>query len=200
MFERFTEPAREMVVRANTEARELHHPVIGTEHLLLALLHEDAGLAYAVLHEAGVGAEPVRAEVRRLVPGPVLGPEDAAALRVIGIDLGEVLARIEESFGPDALDLDVAQPAPRGRGLFGRRRRRSVGRFAPRSKKVLELALREALRLRHNYIGTEHILLGLIREGEGLAAKILTEAGVSLPGLRQAIEARLGETAQPPAA
>jgi len=203
MFERFTRPAREVVLRAKVEARDLHNPVIGTEHLLLAMLHEDAGIegpaggvggagtsiAYKVLREAGLTAASVRVQVRQLVPPPMLGPEDAEALRQIGIDLDTVLARIEVSFGPDALE--AVEPASPGRKRFGRRRRRFAGQFAPRSKKVLELSLREALRLRHNYIGTEHILLGLIREGEGLAAKILTEAGVDLPGLRRAIEAQL---------
>jgi len=195
MFERFTDRARAVVVRAKAEARELRHPVVGTEHLLLAMLSDEGSLAYAVLHDAGVDAESVRAEVRRVVgtSPTLLGEEDAAALRTIGIDLDTVLARIEETFGPDALD---TLPAPPRRGLLGRRKRGGAGgRFAPRAKKVLELSLREALRLKHNYIGTEHILLGLIREGEGLAAKILTEAGVDLADLRRATEARLRHAA-----
>jgi ATP-dependent Clp protease ATP-binding subunit ClpA len=195
MFERFTDRARAVVVRARAEAQELRHPVVGTEHLLLAMLSEQGSLAYAVLHDAGVDAESVRAEVRRLVgtPPAVLGEEDAAALRTIGIDLDAVLARIEETFGPDALDTTSAPPP---RGFLGRRKRRGAsGRFAPRAKKVLELSLREALRLKHKHIGTEHILLGLIREGEGLAAKILTEAGVDLADLRRATEARLRRAA-----
>ena len=197
MFERFTVPARNVVLRAKVEAGELRHPYIGTEHLLLALLNEDAGIAYAVLRDAGVDHDRVRADVQRLVdaPRPILGEEDAAALRTIGIDLDTVLGRIEESFGPDALDPPA--PPPR-RGLLGRRQRgtpRGFPRFAPRAKKVLELSLREALRLKHNHIGTEHMLLGLIREGEGLAMKILVEAGVSLPDLRAATEARLRRAA-----
>jgi ATP-dependent Clp protease ATP-binding subunit ClpA len=194
MLERFTVQARETVLRAREERRQLRHPHIGTEHLLLAMLSEDAGLAYAVLHEAGVDAATVRAQVRRLVgTTPAgFGEEDAAALRSVGIDLDAVLARIEESFGPDALD--PPPPAQPGRGLLGRRRRAS-GRLSPRARKVLELSLREALRLKHNHIGTEHILLGLIREGEGLAAKILTESGVDLADLRRATEARLRRAA-----
>jgi ATP-dependent Clp protease ATP-binding subunit ClpA len=199
MFERFTDEGRNVVLRAKVEAGELRHPYIGTEHLLLALLNEDAGIAYAVLHEAGMDHDRVRADVQRLVgtPQPILGEEDAAALRTIGIDLDTVLARIEESFGSDALDPPPAQSARR-RGLLGRRRRGTppgFPRFAARGKKVLELSLREALRLKHNYIGTEHILLGLIREGEGLAMKIMVEAGVSIPDLRAATEARLRRAA-----
>ncbi|MBX6357895.1 MAG: Clp protease [Micromonosporaceae bacterium] len=194
MLERFTTQARTVVMRAREERRQLRHPHIGTEHLLLAMLSEDAGIAYDVLREAGVDAAAVRAEVQRLVgPAPaMLSEEDAAALRTIGIDLDAVLARVEETFGPDALD--PPPPAPPARGLLGRRRR-SAGRLTPRARKVLELALREALRLKHNYIGTEHILLGLIREGEGLAAKILFESGVDLADLRRATEARLRRAA-----
>lgn len=196
MFERFTDRARAVVVRARNEAQELRHPVIGTEHLLLALLAEEGGLGYAVLHEAGLDGARVRAEVQRLVGTPprVLGEEDAAALRTIGIDLDAVLARIEESFGPDALE--PPRPPEQGRWMLGRGRRpRGDGRFGPRARKVLELSLREALRLKHRYIGTEHILLGLIREGDGLAAKIITESGVDLADLRRATEAKLRHAA-----
>jgi ATP-dependent Clp protease ATP-binding subunit ClpA len=193
MFERFTVEAREVVVRAKQESRDLHHPRIGTEHLLLALLSDQAGVAYAVLHEAGLDAARVRAEIERLVgtPPPLLSDTDAAALRTIGIDLDAVLARIEESFGPDALN---AAPPPGRRGLLRRGRRGGSG-FTPRAKKVLELSLREAIRLNHRSIGTEHILLGMIRDGSGLAARILTDAGVTLDDLRRATLAALGRAA-----
>jgi ATP-dependent Clp protease ATP-binding subunit ClpA len=195
MYEPFTEQAQAVVVRAKGEAQQLRQPFIGTEHLLLGLLSGEAGIAYAVLHEAGLDAESVRAAVRRLVGMPaLLGEEDAAALRTIGIDLDAVLARIEESFGADALDPPL--PAQKRRGPLGRRKRcEDSPHFAARSKKVLELSLREALRLKHNYVGTEHILLGLIREGDGLAAKILTEAGLDLAGLRRVTEAKLRHAA-----
>jgi ATP-dependent Clp protease ATP-binding subunit ClpA len=196
MFERFTDRARAVVMRARSEAQELRHPVVGTEHLLLGLLAEEGGLAHAVLREAGLDGERVRADLRRLVgtPPQVLGEADAAALRTIGIDLDAVLARIEESFGPEALD---PPPSPeQGWRVFGRgRRRRDGGRFGPRARKVLELSLREALRLKHKHIGTEHILLGLVREGDGLAARIITDAGVDLAGLRRATEAKLRHAA-----
>jgi hypothetical protein len=115
-----------------------------------------------------------------------------AALEAIGIDLNAVRAKLEESFGPGALEPEV-QPARYG--LFGRKV--SGGRFTRRSKKVLELSLREALRLKHNFggadqartvIGTEHLLLGLIREGEGLAAKIMVDAGIPFEPLRRDLE------------
>jgi ATP-dependent Clp protease ATP-binding subunit ClpA len=183
-----------VVVRAQEECRDLRHRHIGTEHLLLALLKEDGGIASGVLRGAGVRRDRVRADVDRLLgrPQKILTDADADALRTIGIDLDAVLARIEEAYGPAALD---APCKPARRGLFRRRRVRNHIPFTPRAKKVLELSLREALHLGHSYIGTEHILLGLIREGNGLAAQILTEAGVDLADLRREVLAALGKAA-----
>lgn len=197
MFERFTLHAREVVTGAREHARQLRHPYVGTEHLLLALLEPQAGVVSAVLRDAGVSASGVRRDLERLIgPEPrVLTAEDAAALRTVGIDLAAVLARIEQSLGPDALT--PAHCPPRRRGLLRRRqsaRARSLP-FAPRAKKVLELSLREALALRHNHIGAEHILLGLLREGDGLAARILTDTGVNLHHLRRATLAALSPAA-----
>ncbi|TDC60522.1 Clp protease [Micromonospora sp. KC207] len=188
MFERFTDRAREAVKRARDEARAAGQRPVGTEHLLLAVLADPDNLATRVLRDAGVRAADLRAAVARHTAegGAGLAEADAAALREIGIDLAAIVARIEESFGPDALR--AAVPAPR-RGL--RRRQRPGGPFSPRSKKVLELSLREALRLRHRHIGTEHILLGLLREGGGPAALVLTEAGLDLDDLRRRVEAAL---------
>lgn len=183
MFERFTNRAREVVTRSQAEARRLEHDLVGTEHILLALLGDDAGLAVTVLRDAGADPGDLRGRIERHVGrGPrVLGDADAAALREIGIDLDAVRAKIEATFGAGALRPPVDPPK---RGLR-RGRRRHGGPFSPRAKKVLELSLREALRLRHNYIGTEHILLGLLREGDGLAALVLTEAGLDLGDLRR---------------
>jgi len=191
MFERFTAGSRAVVVQAQQEARE-RHSLIGTEHLLLALLSAEAGPAADVLRRAGVDAAGVRAALDRLAPGSGrLGPEDAAALRSIGIELDEVLSRIEESFGPDALH---AVPLPAHRGLRrGVRQRRT--RFGPRARKVLELSLREAVRLRSSEIRPEHVLLGLLREGQGQAARILLDAGVTLEDLRRATLASLDDAA-----
>jgi Clp amino terminal domain, pathogenicity island component len=138
MFERFTDRARRSVVLAQQEASQLNHNYIGTEHLLLGLLHEDSGVAARALESLGVSLEAVRAQVE------------------------EIIGRGKE--------------APSGHVPF-----------TPRSKKVLELALREALLLDHNYIGTEHILLGLVREGEGVAAQVLVELGADLPRVRQQV-------------
>ncbi len=188
MFERFTDRARTVVRQARDEARTEGQRPVGTEHLLLALLADDDSLAVRVLREAGVRGDDLRSRIRRHTEhaGTGLADADAAALREIGIDLAAIVARIEETFGPDALR--EAAPAPRRR--WGRRRY-AGGPFSPRAKKVLELSLREALRLRHRHIGTEHILLGLLREGNGLAALVLTEAGVDLDDLRRRVEAAL---------
>ncbi|QWZ07215.1 ATP-dependent Clp protease ATP-binding subunit [Nocardioides panacis] len=138
MFERFTDRARRVVVLAQEEARMLSHNYIGTEHILLGLIHEGEGVA-------------------------------AKALESLGISLEAVRAQVEEIIGQ-------GQQAPSGHIPF-----------TPRAKKVLELSLREALQLGHNYIGTEHILLGLIREGEGVAAQVLVKLGADLNRVRQQV-------------
>ncbi len=138
MFERFTDRARRVVVLAQEEARMLNHNYIGTEHILLGLIHEGEGVA-------------------------------AKALEQLNISLDAVRSQVEEIIGQ-------GQAAPTGHIPF-----------TPRAKKVLELSLREALQLGHNYIGTEHILLGLIREGEGVAAQVLQKLGADLNRVRQQV-------------
>jgi ATP-dependent Clp protease ATP-binding subunit ClpA len=203
MFERFTSGARHVVVGAQAHAREFRHQYIGTEHILLALLEVDAdGPAGRALGESGVRPATVRAEIlRRIGPG-ALGETDAEALRAIGIDLDAVRAKVEESFGPGALDrASEACRKPAGRGLVGRLRGRGptpqVGHIpvTPRSKKVLELSLRESVRLHSGEIGSAHILLGLLREGEGLAVQILAETGVDLDDLRRRTVAAISKAA-----
>jgi ATP-dependent Clp protease ATP-binding subunit ClpA len=205
MFERFTTQAREAVFRAQEEARDLEHPYIGTEHILLALLSPDAGIAHAVLHDAGLNRTRARADIKSVLHkgSQVLGEGDAEALQEIGIDLDAVRARIEEAFGPGALATATLSPKRR-RGLLDRLRRRPAppprpqGKHRPftiRAKKVLELSLREAVRLRHNHIGTEHILLGLLREGNGLAAKVLADAGLDFEVLRRQTVAAIRKAA-----
>ena len=182
MFERFTTATRDVVISAQHEREEFGHPSVGTEHLLLGLLNEGAGGAYTVLRRAGLSRIQVREDIRNALRQGPLGDADAEALKAIGIDLDEVRARVEGTFGPGALHV----PDPPRRGFF-----QKTGSFSRRSKKVLELSLREAIRLHDGFIGPEHLLLGLIREGEGLAAKILTDRGVRLPDLRDQAEAQL---------
>ena len=201
MFERFTSTARTAVIGAQAEARQLGHDHIGTEHVLISLLTDEQGAVARLLHADGVDAASVRAEVRRRVrpSSPDLSfadedSEDAAALKAIGIDLTAVRAAIEEAFGANALHLP--RPAPRKRGVFGRFYA-SGGHlpFTPRAKKVLELSLREALRLKHNFIAPEHIVLGILREGEGLAALILAERKVDFGRLREGLTSSLNDEA-----
>src|SRR4051812_48114827 len=189
MFERFTAAAREMLPNAHQEARRLGHPYIGTEHMLLGLIHEPQSATARLLRPAGVVPDTVRADIQRLV-GDKFEPdlsfteadaEDAAALKAIGIDLAKVRAAIEESFGAGSLQLPRREP--RRRGLFGRRMSGHMP-FTARAKKVLELSLREAIRLHHNFIAPEHIMLGLLREGEGLACRILADHRVDFTKLR----------------
>src|SRR5207342_165590 len=159
MFERFTDRARKVTVDAQAAARRLGHGHIGTEHLLLGLLEND-GIAAQVLSGAGVTRAAVEREILAEVGRGPLGAGDAEALGAIGIDLDEVRRRMEASFGPGALQW---HPDPSCRGA---RPRLGHIPFTPRAKKVLELSLREALALKDRHIGTEHLLLGLIREGE----------------------------------
>ena len=138
LFERFTDRARRVVVLAQEEARLLNHSYIGTEHILLGLIHEGEGVA-------------------------------AKALESLSISLEAVRAQVEEIIGQGGSSPSGHIP------------------FTPRAKKVLELSLREALQLGHNYIGTEHILLGLLREGEGVATQVLVKLGADLGKVRQQV-------------
>jgi ATP-dependent Clp protease ATP-binding subunit ClpA len=190
MFERFTAAARGAVVGAQHEARDLGHPYIGTEHLLLALLSDAECPVARLMRDRGVDAAYARAEVERLVGtrDPDLSfteadAEDEAALKAIGIDLRAVRAAIEQNFGAGSLRMPRKMPVKRG--WFGRRSVTGYHLpFTARAKKLLELSLREALRLRHDYIAPEHIMLAVLREGEGLAAKILADRGVDFAQLR----------------
>jgi ATP-dependent Clp protease ATP-binding subunit ClpC len=135
MFEKFSDRARRVVVLSQEEARLLNHNYIGTEHILLGLVHEDEGVA-------------------------------ARALRSLNVRLDAVRGEVEEIIGQGGSPPSDHIP------------------FTPRAKKVLELSLREAIQLGHNYIGTEHILLGLVREGEGVACEVLVKLGADLPKVR----------------
>jgi ATP-dependent Clp protease ATP-binding subunit ClpA len=138
MFERFTDRARRVVVLAQEEARMLNHNYIGTEHILLGLIHEGEGVAAKTLESLGISLEAIRRHVKEII--------------------------------------GQGQAAPTGHVPI-----------TPRAKKVLELSLREVHELGHTYIGTEHILLGLIREGEGVAAQVLNNLGGDLDRVREEV-------------
>ncbi|MFC4064808.1 Clp protease N-terminal domain-containing protein [Actinoplanes subglobosus] len=206
MFERFTKAAREAVIGAQEKARLLGHDSIGTEHTLLSLVAaENGAVREALRSEAGeVDEAYVRAAIIRHVGDRSetttiadRDAEDAAALKSIGIDLDAVRAAIEENFGAGALRLPG--PAPKKKGLLGRFTPTAVTGhrpFSARNKKVLELSLREAIRLKHNFIAPEHIALGILREGQGLAMLILAERGVDVGTARE----RLTQSLNTPAA
>lgn len=193
MFDRMSDEARQVVATAEQEALSLGHGCIGTEHLLLGLLSVPAGLAGTVLAGAGLRAGDVRGAVERIVGLGRPRTDDAAALRSIGIDLDAVRASVEESFGPGALEL--ARPPHRRRRRRKCRARPGQPALTPRSKRVLEMSLRESLRLGDGHIGTEHLLLALVAEGEGLGAMILVQEGLNLDTVRAATLAALGRVA-----
>ncbi|MBG0568248.1 Clp protease N-terminal domain-containing protein [Actinoplanes aureus] len=201
MFERFTKDARTVVVGAQHQARELGHQTIGTEHTLLALLASENGSTRDALRDAGIDETYVRDAIIRHVGDRSEAAaiadrdaEDAAALKAIGIDLDAVRAAIEENFGAGALHLP--RPAPKKKGIFGRfYAGTSHIPFSPRNKKVLELSLREAIRLKHNFIAPEHIMLGILREGRGLAALILAEREVDFDAVRDQLTRSLSSHA-----
>jgi ATP-dependent Clp protease ATP-binding subunit ClpA len=172
MFERFTDSARDCVVGAQEEARGLGHRYIGTEHLLAALAREERGLGGRVVRDLGLTPEAIRDDILQIV-GP--GELDRDALATIGIDLDEVRRRVEETFGPGALD--------RGCDPSGR------VPFTPRSKKALELSLREAVHRGDKFIASEHMLLGIARVDDGVGARILSQHGLT----RQRIETAVDE-------
>jgi ATP-dependent Clp protease ATP-binding subunit ClpA len=180
MFERFTGRARQVVVGAQEEARTRKADEIRTEHLLAALYTVPGNLALTVLDAFSVEKDVVLREIDQLRTGG-RPPIDAEALATLGIDLDEVRRQVEEAFGPGALDRTRAALGGKGGRLFGHIP------FERAAKKALELSLREALRLKHNYIGTEHILLGLIH-AEGSAHDILAAHGVRLDAARIIVE------------
>ncbi len=196
MFERFTSSARDVVVIAHTEARELCAGHIGTEHLLLGLL-ATGGTAAGVLGDLGVRGPDIRARIARLPRSGAPADPDPEALAAVGIDLDAIRRHVEASFGAGALDAPArARPRRRPWDRAGRgRRRRGHIPFSPRAQKVLELSLREALALGDRHIGTEHVLLGLVREGAGLGAATLVAAGVDLNAVRAAVLAARRRTA-----
>ena len=182
MFERFTEKARQVVVDAQRQASERKADSIRTEHLLAALYDVPDNLALTVLEAFSVDKDVVLREIDQVRPCG-RPPIDAEALSTLGIDLDEVRRQVEEAFGPGALDRTrAAQGGKGGSRLFGHIP------FEGTAKKAMELALREALRLKHNYIGAEHLLLGLIHTETGAAHHILAARGVRLDAARVIVE------------
>jgi ATP-dependent Clp protease ATP-binding subunit ClpA len=187
MFERFTEAARRVVVRAQEEARSLGQQEILAEHLLLSILAETDSISAGVLRELGVQRARLVAELSALSTG------DDAALQAIGIDLAAVRDRAEAAFGPGALDRPRRR---RPRGLL----HRVVGTaghlpFTQPAKRALEQSLRQALALQHRAIGVDHLLLGLLADDHDPAARVLQRTGVSVAEVRAEVRSRLQQAA-----
>lgn len=174
MFERFTRAARRVVEQAVESAREQGAAEVRPEHVLAGLLADETSTAVRVLAELGVPLDEARRTAAGLV-GPYvegLDADDAEALKVLGIDLDEVVRRIGSDLGGDAV---------------GAGSRRGHIRFARSSKKALELALREAIHLGDGFIGTEHLLLGLVRTDDRVVAGTLSAFEITLGDLRAAV-------------
>jgi ATP-dependent Clp protease ATP-binding subunit ClpA len=171
MFDKFNAPAKQAVRSAQDEAISLGHDFIGTEHLLLGLTGA-GGLAGEVLGEYGVTADNARTETVRILTGqgvqPTGGQEAKDALASIGIDVEEIRRRADEAFGEG--EFKFPRPA-----------------YTPRAKKMLQYTLREALELKADDIGTEHMLLGMLTEGEGVGVQVLDVLGVDTVALRRAV-------------
>ena len=181
MFERFSQEARQVVVNAREEAGLLHHGFIGCEHLLLALSASDGTQAGQALAALGLQTPALRERVAALIGGT--GPAlDREALASLGIDLDTVRQAAEANFGPGALD-------------HGSKTRRRLGEprvpFTPRAKKVLELALRNAVKRHDQEISTGHMLLGIMDSRDNMALRVLREAGVDADRLRQELTSRM---------
>ncbi|GEL26660.1 Clp protease [Pseudonocardia sulfidoxydans NBRC 16205] len=179
MFERFTTGARRAVVTAQEEARDRRASAIRTEHLLLGLYSVPDSLALRLLAERGIDRAEIVADVDALGVD-LTGEPSAEALATLGIDLDEVRRQAEEAFGPGALE----------RTRAGRRQRERRGghmAFHATAKKAMELSLREALRLKHGHIGTEHLLLALLHPGMGAGHDVLARRGITLDDMRVAV-------------
>lgn len=187
MFERFTSAARRVVVEAQQQARALQHNEIQAEHLLLGVLDDDTGISASVLRDLGVRRDRLVAEVA------ALGLADEDALRAVGIDLPAVRRAAEAAFGAGALD------RPRRRRGAIRRRLAWLGgehlRFTDPAKHALVQSLRQATSLGHNYIGADHILLGLLADDRSPAAQVLSRLGADPAVVRARVRERLQQAA-----
>lgn len=178
MFEKFTDWAKRAVSLSQEEAIALGHDYIGTEHMLLGLVAAEGGMAGEVLTRHGVSSTRAREETKRVLDAAGVvgtsGQEAMDALASIGIDVSAIKRQADETFGP-------------GRFRYPR------PPFSPRAKKVLELSLRESITLGHSYIGTEHLLLGMLAEGGGVGVRVLEALDVNVAGLRPEILAQIAQ-------
>ncbi|MBI3332916.1 MAG: hypothetical protein HYZ93_02360, partial [Candidatus Omnitrophica bacterium] len=225
MFNRFTERARKVILLAKEEAKRFNHDYIGTEHILLGLIREGEGVAAAVLQNLGLSSDQIRLEVEKLVqlgPSTIVSgdiPVTPKAKKVIELAMDEARNLGHNYIGTEHLLLGLIRDgegiatavlqrlglrletvtAEVERALAGLPKTLTFGEvpFTPQAKRVLELSIEEARQLGHNYIGTEHLLLGIMKEGQSIAAKILESLGARLDEVRQETLALLGDQYYP---
>ncbi|MFC0437337.1 Clp protease N-terminal domain-containing protein [Kutzneria buriramensis] len=178
MFEKFTDRAKRVLVLAQDESMRQGHDFIGTEHVLVGLAGVRDTVAGEVLHDKGVTTQSLRDEIARVLADSGVRPASpqaaTEALASIGVDVEEIRRRADETFGPGKFHF----PRPP---------------FSPRAKKVLEYTLRSSVELGSATIGTEHILLGMLAEGQGVALTVLRNLDVDVDSIKPAVLARLGE-------
>ncbi len=237
MFERFSDKAKQVLLLANKEARNLNHNFIGTEHMLLGLIQEKDGLACRALRRLGLTMEEIRAKILEIIPkGDSEGDtkassktqeahdkpkgedesikniedyiddnyidaakksiEELALPENASADVADGESKDSESNDPDVSNPDINDSTSKDSDPQDPQDKKSL-QFTPRAKKVLELSLKEALSLNHNHIGTEHLLLGIVSEGQGVAAQTLIKLNCDLPKVRQAVVAILTSDDQP---
>lgn len=186
MFQRFTRQAREVVLQARSEAEAMRHGHIGPEHLLLGALAQPEAPGAATLIRLGITADQIRQDLTDIVVSADLTTADAEALRALGIDLDEVRQRVEQTFGPGALDVPQTT-----KDWFPWRRKQSrpAGRlrFIPRGKHILEYALRQAIARRDRHIGVEHMVLGLLTMKGTMIAELLRRHDVDPADARRTV-------------
>lgn len=201
MFARFSTGTQKVVVRAQAEARELRHNWIGTEHLLLGLLNQEETRLAQLMTSYRITPEKIRTSVIEILGPGVPDKPDAEALGTIGIDLEAVRRQIEASFGKGALERTATRRTGNRKGLasasFLRRpcTYADQPRLTPRAKKALHRAFREAGGVRGRTVEPEHVLLGILSETQGLAARLLEPSGLTYSRARSALAEEEGRTA-----
>lgn len=193
MFEKFQKSAKVAVVLSQEEAREMDDTRIGAEHVLVGVLDSAGAPLSELMGGYGLTADSVRDRLRAGSEQPPMDDEDAEALRAIGIDLSQVRESVSKVFGPQAFD-EAFEKSGRRKGRMRGWRPFGMIPFNSSAKKCLELALREAIAHKDNWIGCEHMVLGILRGGDPVALAVITER-VSVDELRQAVVGLLDQAA-----
>lgn len=193
MFEKFQKSAKVAVILSQEEAREMDDTRIGAEHVLVGVLDSAGAPLSELMGGYGLTADGVRDRLRAGSEQPPMDEEDAEALRAIGIDLSQVRESVSKVFGPKAFDKAFEKSGRRKARVRGWRPFGMIP-FNSSAKKCLELALREAIAHKDNWIGCEHMVLGILRGGDPVALAVITER-VSADELRHAVVGLLDQAA-----